>query len=138
MNRQPLIDEKLTRLMGTKNLVVHLLDIADRKWGVANAFLNWRHLTRSQLHEAFRRIEPKIALGMLSIMVHNPTAFDSGFPDLFLFRPESDDWKLWEVKGPGDTLRPEQEWWLQHFNHLGCCAEVAWIRFEDDRPLIST
>jgi hypothetical protein len=134
-NRLPLIEEKFTRLEGLGGLSPHLLGVAERKWGVANAFLNWRHLTPSHLSEAFRRIEPKVALGVLSIMVHNPTAFDSGFPDLFLYRPESEAWKLWEVKGPGDTLRPEQEWWLQQFNRLGCLAKVAWIRFEDNRYL---
>lgn len=138
VNRQQLIDEKLARLAGIKDLVTQLLDTANRKWGVANAFLSWRHLSRSQLEEAFRRINSKVVLGVLSTMGHNPTSFDSGFPDLFLFRPESNDWKLWEVKGPGDTLRPEQEWWLQYFNRLECSAEVAWIRFEEDRPLTST
>ena len=131
-NRQPLIEKKLAWLANSKGLSAHLLEIADRKWGVANAFLNWRRLNRPYLNEALRRIEPTVALGVLITMVQNPTAFDSGFPDLFLFRPESDAWKLWEVKGPGDTLRPEQEWWLKHFNRLGCCAEVAWIRFGDD------
>jgi hypothetical protein len=131
-NRRPLIEEKLAWLANSKGLSGDLLKIADRKWGVANAFLNWRRLNRPQLYEALRRIETKVALGVLSIMVQNPTAFDSGFPDLFLFRPEADVWKLWEVKGPGDTLRPEQEWWLKHFNRLGCSAEAAWIRFGDD------
>jgi hypothetical protein len=130
--RQQLIEERLDWLANSNGLPAHLLEIADRKWGVANAFLNWRRLNRPHLYEALRRIEPKVVLGVLSIMVQNPTAFDSGFPDLFLFRPESDAWKLWEVKGPGDTLRPEQEWWLRHFNRLGGCAEVAWIRFDDD------
>ena len=131
-NRQQLIEKRLAWLENSKGLPAQLLEFTDRKWGVANAFLNWRRLNRPQLYEALRRIEPKVALGVLSIMVQNPTAFDSGFPDLFLFRPETDAWKLWEVKGPGDTLRPEQEWWLKHFNRLGCSAEVAWIRFGDN------
>ena len=131
-NRQQLIEERLAFLANSEGLSAHLLEIADRNWNVANAFLNWRRLNRPHLYEALRRVEPTVAVGVLSIMVQNPTAFDSGFPDLFLYRPESGAWKLWEVKGPGDTLRPEQEWWLKHFNRLGCHAEVAWVQFGDD------
>jgi len=56
-------------------------------------------------------------------------AFGHGFPDLFLHRADPPRCMLWEVKGPGDTLRPEQERWLRHFNQQGLEARVARVEY---------
>ena len=63
-------------------------------------------------------------------MAPNPTAWRSGFPDLFLHRAGA--CMLWEVKGPGDVLRPEQERWLAIFNRAGLEARVAWVEYLED------
>lgn len=65
---------------------------------------------------------------------HNPTIQDArgvwrtalaadarGFPDLILVR---DRVIVVEVKGDGDTLKPEQEAWLQAFRDAGVDAYV--------------
>jgi VRR-NUC domain len=127
--RQARIEQRLEELASCRSLADHVLAIADRKWGVANAFVSWRHLERSHLLEALSRIEPEVLGEVLRIMVRNPVAFDSGFPDLFLFRPNSAEWKLWEVKGPRDSLRPEQEWWIQSFLRWGTRAQVARVDY---------
>jgi len=129
--RRGLIEARLRELESSTDLGAALLAVAEQKWGVASAFLSWRHLDRAQLQAALVRIEPAVLSEILRVMVQSPLAFDSGFPDLFLFQPESQQWQLWEVKGPGDTLRPEQEWWLQRFISLGCTAQVAWVRYAD-------
>jgi len=135
--RRAIIDARLDALGSCHQLAEELLAVADQKWGVANAFLSWRHLERADLAQALARIEAPVLVEILRAMVQNPLAFDSGFPDLFLYRPDSRSWKLWEVKGPGDSLRPEQEWWLQRFRSLGCTAEVVWIRYSpSDRPQV--
>lgn len=126
--RQARIDRRLAEIVLEEKPAARILAMADRKWGVANAFVDWRHLDRSRLAEALARIEAKVLQEVLRIMVRNPRAFDRGFPDLFLFRPGGRDWKLWEVKGPGDSLRPEQEWWLHQFTRLGCDARVVRVR----------
>jgi hypothetical protein len=131
-NRLTQLDQRLEAISSCSDLQSRVLEVADRKWGVANAFVNWRHLDRSHLEEALGRIEPAICRRVLSTMLRSPLAFDSGFPDLFLFQPGTRKWKLWEVKGPGDTLRPEQEWWLQQFNQWGCEAHVVRVRYRDD------
>ena len=129
--RREAIEARLAELGACPDPAPALLAVAEQKWGLASAFLSWRHLDRQQLREALARIEPALLVELLRIMVQSPLAFDSGFPDLFLYRPESRQWQLWEVKGPGDSLRPEQEWWLQRFLELGCCARVAWVRYAD-------
>lgn len=127
--RQDRIEGRLAELRSHPNLGGCLLDVADSKWGTANAFIGWRHLDRSSLAEALARIDGNLLIEILRIMARNPMAFDNGFPDLFLYLPDSRTWKLLEVKGPGDSLRPEQEWWLAHFNRLGGCAQVGWVSF---------
>jgi len=131
LNRSPQLEDRLAEIANCSDLQALVLGVADRKWGVANAFVNWRHLERNHLEQAFQRIEPEICHGVLNTMLQNPPAFDSGFPDLFLFRHGTEIWKLWEVKGPGDTLRPEQWWWLQRFNQWGCEAHVVRVRYLD-------
>lgn len=135
LNRSERIDQRLEAISGCGDLRSMLLEVADRKWGLANTFVNWRHLDRSRLEEAMGLIEPSICHRVLGTMVQSPLAFDSGFPDLFLFQTGTRNWKLWEVKGPGDTLRPEQEWWLQQFNQWDCEAQVVRVRYGDPEPL---
>ncbi len=106
-----------------------LLDRARQKWGVVQAFLSWRHLREEDLAAAVHRIEPHVLKTVFKAMLPNPTAFDSGFPDLFLYRPESPAWKVWEVKGPGDRVRPEQAWWLGILQQAGVEAVVARVKY---------
>ena len=47
-----------------------------------------------------------------------------------LFRQAPCQCALWEVKGPGDALRPEQERWLNHFRREGVDARVVWVKYE--------
>ena len=129
--RRERIDLRLAALSAGENLRDQLLQVAGEKWGVANAFLNWRHLERWQLAEALGRIEPPVLAGVMRLMLRNPLAFASGFPDLFLFHPASGAWKLWEVKGPGDILRPEQEWWLRQFKQWGVEALVVKVVYAE-------
>ncbi len=134
LNRSPQVEARLGVIATCSDLQSLVLDVADRKWGVANAFVNWRHLERNHLEEAFRRIEPAVFQNVLSAMLQNPLAFDSGFPDLFLYEPGSSKWKLWEVKGPGDTIRAEQAWWLQQFKRWGCEARVVRVSYRGGLP----
>jgi hypothetical protein len=102
--------------------------VAEHKRGVANAFVNWRALPPEHLEAALTALPQPALLAVLRTMAPNPTAWRSGFPDLFLHRAGA--CMLWEVKGPGDVLRPEQERWLAIFNRAGLEARVVWIEYE--------
>ena len=106
-----------------------LLATMEAKRGVANAFVNWKALAPGQLEAALDTIPQAALLAVLRVMAPNPAAWRSGFPDLFLHRDGV--CRLWEVKGPGDALRPEQERWLGVFNRVGLEAQVAWVLYED-------
>jgi len=107
-----------------------ILQAAQAKRGVANAFVNWRGLAPGELETALDVIPQASLLEVLRTMAPNPAAFRSGFPDLFLHREGR--CMLWEVKGPGDALRPEQERWLAIFNRAGLDARVAWVQYSDE------
>jgi len=104
--------------------------VAARKRGVANAFVNWRALPPEHLEAALAALPEPALLAVLRAMAPNPAAWRSGFPDLFLHREGA--CMLWEVKGPGDALRPEQERWLALFNRAGLEARVAWVTYAED------
>jgi hypothetical protein len=128
--REIAIRARLAMIEDHAYLVRRVLETANAKWGVASAFLSWRHLDRAMLQAAVEHVPSPVMASILGTMAVNPRAFSSGFPDLFLYKPGSREWALWEVKGPGDALRPEQERWLRQFRRLGCSvalARVAWV-----------
>lgn len=127
--RRESIESRLEEIQDREALRRRVMGIAGSKWGIANAFLSWRHLSREMLEATVARVPPPVLISVMRTMARSPRAFSSGFPDLFLFKPQHPDWALWEVKGPGDTLRPEQERWLKQFQRLGCDVRVAWVKW---------
>jgi len=128
--RSGALADRLARLAGPGVLARELAALAARKRGIANLFVNWRGLPQANLEAALDCLPPAAVLSVLRTMAPNPSAFRSGFPDLFLFRRASRQCALWEVKGPGDALRPEQERWLEHFRREGVEARVVWLKLE--------
>jgi hypothetical protein len=110
-------------------LTLFLLERLEAKQGLQNRFVDWSVINREILEAFASRIAPPHLVSILATIARNPLRFDSGFPDLFLWRPNSLEWALWEVKGPGDTLRPEQIFWLREFNRLGISAAVVYVRY---------
>ena len=127
--RSSAIAARLERLAAPGALLRELPALAERKRGIANAFVNWRGLSAECLEAALACLPPAAILAVLRTMAPNPTAFRSGFPDLFLYRRATCQSALWEVKGPGDALRPEQERWLSLFHGEGLDARVVWVKY---------
>jgi hypothetical protein len=127
--RREAIELRLEQLAVPGALAPALLRVAEGKRGISNAFVNWRLLTQELLGTALAVLPAPVVLSVLATMAPNPMAFRSGFPDLLLYRLDPPGCVLWEVKGPGDALRPEQERWLRHFNREGVEARVAWIAY---------
>lgn len=132
--RREAFERRLAAMEDRDWLIQQVLTTAEAKWGLANTFLSWRHLERGMLEAAVHRVPPGVLGAVLRTMAQSPRAFASGFPDLFLFQAQGADWALWEVKGPGDSLRPEQERWLGHFLRLGCEVKVARVKWRQKEP----
>ncbi|XP_014271242.1 fanconi-associated nuclease 1 [Halyomorpha halys] len=58
----------------------------------------------------------------------------SGLPDLTLWNPSSKKCIFVEVKGPSDTLSPNQIKWLQKFDEFGANAEVCRVNTLNTGP----
>ncbi len=129
LRRSGLVEARLARLAEPGAFAREVRAAAGAKRGIANVFVNWRALDPSWLERALDALPGAAAVSVLAAMAPNPLAFASGFPDLFLFRPDPPRCRLWEVKGPGDALRPGQERWLRHFNRAGIDARVARVEY---------
>jgi hypothetical protein len=127
--RAAALETRFRELEAPGALAREVLHTAGRKRGIANVFVNWRDLGPELLEAALEVLPAPVVLSVLRTMAPSPLAFRSGFPDLLLHRRREGRCRLWEVKGPGDVLRPEQERWLAHFNREGVDARVAWVSY---------
>jgi hypothetical protein len=63
-------------------------------------------------------------------MLFDPGENRRGFPDLIALGSNPGDYRLIEVKGPGDTLQHGQRRWLRFFREQSipaCVARVEWL-----------
>ena len=127
--RAPALAARFLELAEPGALARELLRTAEAKRGIANTFVNWRELPPDLLAQAVAVLPAPAILSVLRTLAPSPLALRSGFPDLLLWHPEDGRCRLWEVKGPGDALRPEQERWLNHFNREGLEARIAWVSY---------
>ncbi|XP_014472504.1 PREDICTED: fanconi-associated nuclease 1-like isoform X2 [Dinoponera quadriceps] len=65
-------------------------------------------------------------VGICERLIHNYTLWRAGFPDLIVWNPRTKQYKIVEVKGPGDSLSTKQKLWLQYLNYLGLNTEVCY------------
>ena len=101
------------------------------KEGIANRWIHWPALTWD-LMEKFIAGCPRQGLALvLARMLRHPGRFHSGFPDLFLWRDGKAE--FWEVKGPGDQLRPHQKSWLAFLGNAGLSVGVCVVEFSPGR-----
>ena len=123
------MEERLAELRTTVDLGPALLAVYDDKEGTANSLVSWHETVRPQLQMALERIRgPHLAL-VANRLSRDPGRYRRGFPDLFLLSEEEPGFELWEVKGPGDQLRPEQKGWIDYLNEQGIPARVVKVRF---------
>ncbi|ELT97530.1 hypothetical protein CAPTEDRAFT_224412 [Capitella teleta] len=62
----------------------------------------------------------------------------SGVPDLVVWNVQSQQFKVVEVKGPGDRLSTKQILWLDYLIHFGVQAEVCHVRAVGSKRLKPT
>ncbi len=108
-----------------------LLEIFDRKHGIANSLVNWDALTRGNI-EGVLGVVPRAHLtAVFDRLSRNPGGFKTGFPDLFLFVSEPPGYLLAEVKSPGDRLQLNQKSWLRYFALHGIPARLVQVEYSD-------
>ena len=105
-----------------------LLAVYDRLRGFTNAWVNWNAMDRDLLELALTRIPFAHLEAVWRRILFDPAANRSGFPDLVVF-PQTEDYVLVEVKGPGDSLQHNQKRWLRFFREHQMPAEVAFVQW---------
>ncbi|XP_013413515.1 fanconi-associated nuclease 1 [Lingula anatina] len=129
-NRKEAIDGKLCRIRGATLETLHnmLQNTWDDQYGKRAAHVNW---------EIFKDVDHakglvsciggEILAGIFQRIVRDIRNTTSGFPDLTVWSPASNKFKIVEVKGPNDRLSVKQILWLDYLLRLGVEAEVCHV-----------
>ncbi|XP_011701895.1 PREDICTED: fanconi-associated nuclease 1-like [Wasmannia auropunctata] len=80
----------------------------------------------SSLQEVTFCIGVEGVVGICERLIHNFTLWKAGFPDLIVWNANTKQYKIVEVKGPGDSLSTKQKLWLDYLNGLGLNTEVCY------------
>ncbi|MEE8590172.1 MAG: VRR-NUC domain-containing protein [Spirochaetia bacterium] len=114
--RAKLIEERLNHIESSQSWLNEILDLYDRKRGIANDLVHWKFLSRELLEQSVNLVPRRHLVAIFDKLSQNPGANKSGFPDLILFpaprRRTATRYELIEVKGPGDQLQINQKRWL--------------------------
>jgi hypothetical protein len=130
-DRDALVQSRLAflRTAEPSDLAQALLKTYDHKFGLANSFVSWDSWSREELERVIEAIGGSKLSLIFDRLSRDIRRYRRGFPDLFLFTKSG--FELYEVKGPGDQLRPEQRSWLDFFAKNGIEAFVARVEWID-------
>ncbi|WP_404369052.1 VRR-NUC domain-containing protein [Marinobacter sp.] len=102
------------------------------KQGTASPFLHWSLLTREVIGMALDCIPAKHLRACFERMLDDLKTHRSGLPDLVQFRPGRREYRLIEVKGPGDRLQDHQRQWLEFGMEQGIDLAVCYVTWQDE------
>ncbi len=127
-NRAIEIEERLQFIESQQNISEYVQKVIAHKSLFSNSFVDWNPDNIEAIIIALKAVPGSVLSKIFDRIVKNPSEFTKGFPDLFVLNPDS-TYELWEIKGPGDTLKPDQKAWLQNLNTWGLkatCVKVIW------------
>lgn len=125
--RSGLFESRFSELRNAKRLSCIIMEMFNKKYPIANQFVNWSMLNAELIERFLGVISNDSLMTVFRRLLADPRNNCSGFPDLIVFG--NDGYKLVEVKGPGDRLQENQLRWLRHFSSVGIPAEVAYVSF---------
>jgi hypothetical protein len=133
--RARLIQERLRHIESTPSWPQEILELYDRKEGIASDLVHWKFLPRQLVEQSVRIIPRKHLVAIFDKLSEYPGANKSGFPDLILFTParrrKAPAYELIEVKGPGDQLQINQRRWLRYFDSQGIPYRVIRVQWRE-------
>jgi hypothetical protein len=127
--RAQAIDKRLAELEAAADLRPSLFEVFERKAGKANALVSWHPGSRASLELALELIRGPHLAKVSDRLSRDLGRYRRGLPDLLVESQNAPGFELWEVKGPGDQLRPEQKSWLDYLNANGLPAGVLKLRW---------
>lgn len=133
--RAKLIEERLNHIESSQSWLNEILDLYDRKRGIANDLVHWKFLSRELLEQSVNLVPRRHLVAIFDKLSQNPGANKSGFPDLILFpaprRQTATRYELIEVKGPGDQLQINQKRWLKYFAKKGIPYRIIRVQWRE-------
>src|SRR5210317_2079351 len=102
-----------------------------QKRGTTNAFIHWSVITEELLALALKLIPAEHLRLIFERLLSDIRTHRSGFPDLIQFDTNQQNYRLIEVKGPGDRLQDNQKLWLDYFvEHQIPCSD-CWVSWSE-------
>ena len=133
--RARLIEERLHHIESTPSWPEEILQLYDRKEGIASDLVHWRFLPRELVERSVRTIPRKHLTAIFDKLSEYPGGNKSGFPDLIVFAPsrrrKAPPYELIEVKGPGDQLQIRQRRWLRYFSSHGIPYRLIRVQWRE-------
>ena len=126
--RKHAIDGRVEAIASGRYGVEEVLETFRQKQGIANWLVPWQALDEPLLCLAIERMPATHVAAIVGHIAEDPRQRRSGLPDLAVF-PAAGGYRLVEVKGPGDTLQPNQRRWLRFFANHAIPAEVCDVRW---------
>ncbi|XP_075217702.1 uncharacterized protein LOC142322470 [Lycorma delicatula] len=132
--RQQKIQEKLEALSsGGHNEIINTIKQCIDLHENIDSVIDWKLVNKGTLLlvEGFVKCLPlNFFISAADHLLKDYRSFASGFPDLTLWNPVPNDYKLIfvEVKGPNDTLSNKQKLWLQNINKFGADASICYVQ----------
>ena len=101
------------------------MKVYDEKKDIANRLVSLaRRVYAADLELALSRLAGKHLAWVFDRLSRDLPRYRRGFPDLFVVSGDEPGFELYEVKAPGDQLRPEQRAWIDHLNEGGLPASI--------------
>lgn len=120
----------LWELLETDEYRHHIRHIWSEKHGIANHFVNWSFITSDLLDLALECVPAHHLRLIFKRLLFDIKNNRSGLPDLIQFYPEQKNYRMIEVKGPGDRVQDNQQRWLDYFAKQDIPAEVWYVRWQ--------
>ena len=93
---------------------------------------DWRSIDEQMVRDSCQIIPTAHLVAIFERLLFDPRENRSGFPDLIALGKQPGDYRLIEVKGPGDTLQDGQKRWLRYFGRQGIPAQVLRVNWCDE------
>lgn len=127
-SRRPGIQE-LWKELETDTYSTRLQQTFLKKQGIANPLVHWPSLDETLLQLALLCIPAVHLQAIFRRMLFDLRRNTSGLPDLIQFYPERHQYRLIEIKGPGDRIQDNQQRWIDYFQEHGIPAEVCYVQW---------
>lgn len=122
--------EQLWQLLDSNQHHDHIRKFWRDKNGMTNHFVNWQFLEQKLLDLALQTIPATHLKAIFKRLLFDIKSNRSGLPDLIQFFPSSNNYRMIEVKGPGDRIQDNQQRWLDYFAANLIPAEVWYVNWQ--------